>query len=376
MPTRQKILLYTDTPLYGGAERQTLLLAKNLDQQKFEPIIVCRFSENLQDWYKQLEQAGLKTYITKTRSKNSLSNLWQLLKIIRTEKPDLIHAQIWNPVASKFAFLATKFKKIPLIITEHDPFQLGALRKLYKKFSLKIPKKIITVSHSNQNLMSDLYPQHADKITTVHNGIDQVPKALSDSLRLKIRKELFHASPQTTIIFSAGTLHQRKGYKYLIGAYKKICANLKLQNHKLIIAGEGPERPALEKLIQNLDLGNKVVLLGQRTDILDLMQASDIFILPSLKEAFGLVILEAMQSGLPVIASQVGGIPEIISADNLGLLTKAADKNSLIKALTKLLSDTSLRSKLKTAGIAHCQNFSAKKMAKQTEKIYTEILTK
>lgn len=368
-----KILFYTDTPLYGGAEKQLLLLAKNLTQQDFDPVIVCRYSEALEKWYEEINKSGLKIIITHTKSKNSLSNFWQLLKIIKTEKPALIHAQIWNPVASKFAFLAAKFKKIPLIITEHDPFPLSGPRKLYKKWSLKIPRKILTVSKANQELINDLYPAHSSKTATVYNGIEKPTKAASEQRRIQIKKQIFHAGEATTIIFSAGTLHERKGYKHLIAAFKKIVNQF--DNLKLVIAGEGPERPALEKLIKNLDLEKRVVLLGQRNDIAELMQASDLFVLPSLKEAFGLVILEAMQNGLPIIASRVGGIPEIITSEKVGLLTEAADKNSLVKALQKLLANPSIRQQLKTSGLQHWQNFSAHQMALETEKIYREILT-
>ena len=368
----QKILFYTDTPLYGGAEKQLLLLAKNLNHQEFEPIIVCRESAALEKWYEEIHHDEIKLIITKTKSKNSLSNFFQLLKILKTEKPTLIHAQIWNPVASKYAFLAAKFSKIPLIITEHDPFPLSGHQKIYKKISLKIPAKIITVSLANQNLMEELYPAQTNKLTTIHNGLEKAPTAISTSRHLHIKKDLFHAGLATKIIFSAGTLHPRKGYKLLISSFKKITS--KFDNLKLVIAGEGPERPALEKLIKNLDLGKKVVLLGQCNNIAELMQASDIFVLPSLKEAFGLVILEAMQNSLPIIASRIGGIPEIISSEKLGLLTEAGDKNSLIKALSKLLSKPDLRVQLRKAGLTHWQNFTAKKMATETAKIYRQII--
>jgi glycosyltransferase involved in cell wall biosynthesis len=367
-----KILFYTDTPLYGGAEKQLLLLAKNLNIQEFEPIIVCRQSETLKNWYEEINKAEIKLIIIPSPSKNSPSNLWKLSKILKTEKPAIIHAQIWNPVASKYAFLAAKLSKIPLIITEHDPFPLSGHQKLYKKLSLKIPTKIITVSKANQKLMAELYPAHQTKLETVYNGIEKPPQPLSDSRYLHIKKDLFHAGLATKIIFSAGTLHPRKGYKLLISAFKKIIN--KFDNLKLVIAGEGPERTNLEKLIKNLDLDKKVVLLGQCNNVAELMQASDIFVLPSLKEAFGLAILEAMQNGLPIIASRVGGIPEIISSEKLGILIEAGDKNSLIKALSKLLSNQNLHQQLKQAGLHHWQTFSAQKMVSETAKIYRQII--
>jgi glycosyltransferase involved in cell wall biosynthesis len=367
-----KVLFYTDTPLYGGAEKQLLLLAKNLHREKFIPFIAGRNSEALQDWYKEMDRENLEYSILKTASKNSPDNYFRLSSLIRSVRPDLIHAHIWNPVACKFAFLAALRWRIPLIITEHDPFELSGYKKLYKKIALKIPRKIITVSHANRQLMARLYPRMENKIITVHNGIEAVSKKLSELEINSIKKNVFQAGAQTRIIFSAGTLHQRKGYKYLISAFQKIAG--KFDNIKLVIAGSGPEENHLRQLIKNLNLEKKVVLLGQRKDVDLLMQASDLFVLPSLKEAFGLVILEAMQNGLPVIASGVGGIPEIISNEQLGILVKPANKNELIKAITKVLSKDEFRRELIKNGLIHWQNFSAARMARDTENVYLETL--
>lgn len=104
------------------------------------------------------------------------------------------------------------------------------------------------------------------------------------------------------------------------------------------------------------------------------MQSANLMVLPSLKEAFGLVILEAMQAGLPVIASQVGGIPEIINSAEAGILIEAANKNTLVKALQKLLSKPDLAYKLGQNGLKHWKNFSASQMAEKTGQIYIEIL--
>ncbi len=367
-----KILLYTDTPLYGGAEKQMLLLAKHLHLEKYLPIVVCRQSETLEKWYKNLQQAGIRTIIVKTASKNSPINYLELSKIIRKEKPALIHAQVWNPVACKFAYLAAWRHRIPLVITEHDPFALKGHQRFLKNLLLRLPKKIITVSHANRELMKRLYPHQAYKIETVHNGIENKTANLSEQQILNIKKQLFLAGKETLIVFSAGALHPRKGYKYLISAYKKIIQ--KIDNIKLVIAGSGPSGLFLDKLIKNLKLEKKVMLLGQRDDIENLMQAADLFVLPSLKEAFGLVILEAMQNGLPVVASEVGGIPEIINNDNQGLLVKPANKNELVKAILKLLEHNELRKKIKQNGLLRWQEFSADKMARNTEAVYYRVL--
>ncbi len=367
-----KVLLYTDTPLYGGAEKQILLLAKHLDRNKYLPIVVGRKSPELEEWYKDLQKDDIKTIIMDTADKNSTGNYWQLSKILKEEKPDLIHAHVWNPVACKFAYLAALRWHIPLVTTEHDPFALRGHKKLFKKLVLTVPKKIITVSKANRLLMSRLYPHQSYKITTVHNGIEERAIQLSELQITAIKKNIFAAGPQTRIIFSAGALHPRKGYKYLISAFKAV--SRKTDNIKLVIAGSGPERAGLEKLITNLSLDKKVMLLGQRNDIEKLMQSADLFVLPSLKEAFGLVILEAMQNGLPVIASEVGGIPEIIENPDQGILIPPGNKNELVKSIVSLLNRPELDEKLKQNGFTRWREFSAAKMARNTEAVYYQVL--
>lgn len=366
-----KILLYTDTPLFGGAEKQLISLAKNLNKSKFEPIIVCRHLETLQLLIDEANQLKIKTYLINSKSKHSLSNLTEFNKIIKTEKPDLIHVQAWNPMAGKFAIMAARQKKIPLIVTEHDPFPLNWPKSIYKKWANQKVAKMITVSHANQKMLEEIYPEMIGRLTTIHNGIEKFA-SINESKRQQIRREIFKAGPETKVILGVGTLHERKGFKYLIGAYAKIHKDF--SNSRLVIVGEGPERNSLENLIKNLSLSDKVFLIGQRDDVPDLMQSANLMVLPSLKEAFGLVLIEAMHAGLPIIASQVGGIPEIIMDQKNGILIEPANKNSLVKALNKLLSKDELAKQLSKNGLEHWKNFSASQMAEKTGQIYQEIL--
>jgi len=366
-----KIIFYTDTPLYGGAENQMYLLAKYLDRSVFEPIFVFRQLETLDLLAKKLQELNIKTCLIPSRSKHSLKNFTFLNKVIRQEKPAIVHAHIWNPMAGKYAFLAKALNQVPLIITEHDPFKLRFPKNLYKKFTLNFADAIIAVSEANRLLINELYPKQQHKTVTIHNGIEPLLKPILETRRNVVRKEIFHVGPETQVIFSAGTLHERKGYKYLISAYRKILQ--KFPNSKLIIAGEGPERENLEKLIENLDLGKRVMLLGQRNNIPELLQSANLFVLPSLKEAFGLAILEAMQAGLPVVASRVGGIPEIVD-QNSGILVEPGNKNELIKSVSKLLLHPEAMEKLGKHGAKLSQKFSAEKTAQETSKLYSNLI--
>lgn len=367
----RKILFYTDTPLYGGAEKQMQLLAENLPKN-YQPVFLIRKNAILEEWSLALQKKSIEVYQCPSKSKNSISNWLYLVKIIKEVKPVLIHAHLWNPMACKYIYLAKKKFKIPLVVTEHDPFQLKWLKSIYKKVTLNFVNHIITVSNANKDLMLKLYPNIKSNLTTIHNGIAETNKTITEQQRKRIRKEIFGASEQNQILLSVGTLHERKGHKYLISAFQKI--NKKFPSTRLIIAGEGPERANLEKLIKNLDLNSKVKLLGQRLDINELMESSDLFILPSLKEAFGLVILEAFSAKMPVIASSVGGIPEIITNNINGLLIKPANKFALEKAINNLLQNQEKRQKLAQNASQTLRNFTASKMALSTANIYNNLI--
>ncbi len=345
----KKILFYTDTPLFGGAEKQMFVLAKYLNDYKV--VLVCRDNKHNQSWlheFEKLPHCQIET--VKTNSKNGLGNFWHLRKAIRKHQPKLIHAHLWNPLACKYIYPATILSNIPLVITEHDPFKLSAPKSLIKKITLAATNKIICISKANRNFLAQLYPRHSKKLQVIHNGIE-----LAKPIKSK-----------RSGILSVGTLHQRKGYRYLIEAISK----LPEQNVK--IAGEGPERAKLEKLIKNLNLVNRVELLGYRDDITKLMSEAEVFVLPSLKEAFGLVILEAMQAGTPVISTRAGGVPEIITNGENGLLVEAGDSQQLTEAIKKVLLKRDLSNKLSKSGLKRVKEFSAQKCAELTAKIYRQ----
>lgn len=371
-----KVLLYTDTPLYGGAEKQMLELARTINQKKFNPLVICGNYKSLDQFCDELKNSGIKTQRIRAKNKHSLKNYFELKQIIKNFKPDLIHANIWNPMAGKYAIFTAKKLKIPLVTTEHDPFEVKGLKKLFKRKLLEPIQKIITVSDANQKVMELLYPETKNKLTTIHNGINLKKieiqlKALTSNKIATIKKEIFKAESNEKIILSAGTLHERKGFKYLIEAFKTV--HQKYPKSKLIIAGEGPERKNLEDLIKNLHLVPNCLLISWRENIIELMAASDIFVLPSIKEAFGLVILEALACKLPVIATKAGGIPEIIKNEN-GLLVAAQNSNELSEAIIKILEDQALHEKLSSLGYKRVQDFKVEKNTQKTEKIYEEVI--
>lgn len=372
------ILLYTDTPQVGGAELQIFLLAKFLNKELYTPILACSNYPELDRWCENFQKEGIKVIRLNVRHKHDPKHYFELRRIIKDENIDLVHAQVWNPASCRYAFSAASNAKIPIISTEHDPFKLNFIKELFKKNSLKKISKIIAVSINNQKILQKLYPEHKSKIGVILNGLDTTwwqsqLLRFTDEDRRQVKENIFKTQENTLIIISIAELHERKGLKYLIEAMPQVIA--KFPNIKLVIVGEGPERDELEKLIKKLELENYVTLTGRQKEIPKLLKSADIFVLPSRREAFGLVILEAMITATPVIASEVGGITEIIKNGKNGILVQAENSESLAKALEKLIAKPDLRIKLATAGFATAhEKFDAKKMAEEYEKEYKKIL--
>lgn len=373
----KNILLYTDTPQVGGAELQIFLLAKFLDKTKFTPILAVSNYPSLNRWCENFEKEGIQVIRLDVKHKHDPSHYFQLRKIIKKQKIDILHLHIWNPASCRYAFAAGKRAKVPIITTEHDPFKLGSLKTIIKKWSLKLTSATVAVSDNNAKVVNDLYPKFKAKVKVIKNGIDKVwwqsqLLRFTELDRRSIKENLFQAKEDTLIIISIAELHERKGLKYLVEAMKEVATQF--PNVKLVIVGEGNERPHLEEQIKDLYLEENIILVGRQKEIPQLLSSSDIFALPSQREAFGFVNLEAMITTLPIVATKVGGIPEVIEDNNTGILVEPSDSEALAKALIKLIKSPELRTKMAQAGFERVINFfDAKIMAEQYEKLYLKI---
>ncbi|MHB8879090.1 MAG: glycosyltransferase family 4 protein [Myxococcaceae bacterium] len=173
------------------------------------------------------------------------------------------------------------------------------------------------------------------RVRTIHNGVDV---------------ERFHPRPPPDhpglTLFGAGYLIRNKGYHHLLAALSR----LGRQDLRLRLAGDGPELSSLSRLAQELGLSGRVELLGLRDDLPELLSGADLFVHPTLFDAFGLAVAEAMACGLPVIASRVGGVPELVLDEETGLLVAPGDVAGLARAIERLAADPGLRSQLGRAG--------------------------
>lgn len=293
-----------------------------------------------------------------------------ILKVIKREnlKFKIVHAHFTWPSGYSSVKISKKFK-VPIIITVHEN-QEWFLRE-YKSNNRKIywswrnadalirvnKKDAILLKQFNQNVYSIPNGFSSDRLVTF-------PKE-------KARKEL-GIPTDLKIIFSLGNLIERKGFQYLIEAMKII---IKQRNDILcFIGGDGPLKKKLQKQIRKLNLQEHVKLLGPIPDdkLALWMNAADLFVLPSLSESFGVVQIEAMACGKPVVTTRNGGSEEIITSEDYGLLCEPANPQDLAEKILTALNKEWNREKIRK----YAEQFDWKNIAKQIFKVYEDILSK
>lgn len=284
----------------------------------------------------------------------------RLRTMLRQVKPTIMHAHL--PRAGAIAALAMRGLRGPLVYTEHNVWSgYPALGRPLAFVAARSADVVVAVSDSVR--MSTM--KHAGvsgaRIRTIRNGVDlaRLPRATSTGVPGRLR------------LCAIGNLHARKGYPYLLRALATIGT---AGDIRLDVFGSGPERQPLESLTSELGLAGSVRFRGHHDDAASELHAYDAFCLPSLVEGLPIALIEAMGVGLPVIAAAVGGVPEVITSGQNGLLTPRGDSAALASAIRNLAVDPSLRARLGAAAARTvAERFDVSVMARAYERLYREL---
>ncbi len=285
-------------------------------------------------------------------------NLWRMRK-----QYDIVHANWLIPQGIVQAFLSK-----PYVVTGHGgdvkSLNKGVMKRL-KRRCIRKASYVTTVSEPLMQTVNEIY--HNEHTAIISMGCD------TDKFGKEYRKENYFGQNGRKVVLFAGRLAEKKGVTYLIEAMRNTDA-------VLVIAGDGPLREALMEQAQ--EFGDRVKFLGARTheQLRDIYASADLFVAPSItasdgdQEGFGLVILEAMASGLPVIASKSGGIIDLIQDGSNGLLTKEKDSQDIADKINKLLSDQELCRRLTEEGAKTAAKYDYSEIGKQYAAIFDACL--
>ena len=349
----------------GGTEIATFNIAKYLSK-KHEVHVFTKLDEGLP---KESSLEGFYVHRIPWRQIRFLGGLlfWiNAYRLLKRTKSDIIHAQ--NIGIGRFVYLLNKSLKKPYVIWARgsDVDSLFTDKKVDAlKKGLKKADAVISLTDD----MKDKIKKACDReIFVIPNGIDlEQFKGLS---KKDLRKKFGLNKTDKTILY-VGTLRPVKGLTYLIRAMKTIDD----KDAKLLLVGRGPDRENLEELVKKLKIEKSVKFVGRvpNKDVFEYMCASDVLVLPSLSEGFPNVILEAMASGLPVVTTNVGGLPEIVKDNVNGFLVDLENSEQLSEKLSLLLKNDALRRTISKNNLNEAKKYSWESVIDQLEKVYFKI---
>jgi len=390
MTKKIKILYIVTQSELGGAQKNVLDLAVEL-KNRYD-VLVAAGPDGGGKLFKQLADNKIRWQCLKWLRRSAINPLIDLAGFIQIlffalkEKPDIIH--LHSSKAGFLGSLAGKMAGAKIIYTVHGAVFEASFSKLARKIFLWLEKfsayfkdKIICVSANDKKLWLNYQAAPAEKLIVIHNGldlnkIDFPPRAEAREYLASQSANFFEAlqgaDDSLKIVGTIANLFPEKGLPYFIETANILIKEKKLANVIFAVIGEGPDRLLLEKIIDDLDLQNKFVLTGNIVNASRYLKAFDIFVLPSVKEGLPYTILEAMAAGVPIVASHIGGIPEMIKNNYNGFLLFPRDTDALAKKIMELINNPSLGQKFSEASRQKIKEFSLAKMIAQTERIYLE----
>ena len=313
-------------------------------------------------------EEGLDLIPLAPRAEMDLAAAWRLSRVVRQLKPDVLHAHDPHGVAMAALALSmsTQARKPPLVASRRVDFHLA--KHALSKWKYRQVRLFVCASDAIRDmLVRDGIP--AARAVTVHEGIDV--DAVRAAPRAPIHEELWlpHEAP---VVGNIGALVPHKGQRYLVDAAAAVIQ--RQPDARFVIAGDGELRSALDQQIKARLLTKHVLLAGFRTDVYSVLKAFDLFVMSSTTEGLGTSLLDAMACGTPVVATAVGGIPEVVVDGETGLLVPPRDPDALAHAILRLLEDRALRERMGAAGLARVrERFTAEAMVERTLQAYARL---
>ena len=371
-PRRVLILIKGLTP--GGAERLLLDMLDSADRQRYE-YEVAYVLEAADELAPELVASGRTVHPLRAKHDWDLRWLTRLRRLLVQGHYDVVHAHL--PYAATMGRLVAATlparSRPKLVYTEHSMWdKMAVLVRILNRSSLSLNDELIVVSEAARQVLPRRFRKRAH---VVIHGV-RLPDvttivATRDRIRASIRSEL--AVPNTDLlVLTIANLRPEKGYEVLLAAARQLAdSGVPVQ---FAAAGLGPLEAHVHAEVDRLRLGGRFRLLGYRTDVLELLAAADIFVLPSHHEGLPVVLMEATAVGVPIVASAVGEIPRLLTDGKSGLLVAPGQPAELTGAITRLVDHPDLRRQLAEGATEVSQQFDVDSATRQVEDIYDAVL--
>ncbi|MEK7288036.1 MAG: glycosyltransferase family 4 protein [Elusimicrobiota bacterium] len=355
-----RILYVSEATGWTGGGSRLLSAARELLRRGHRVAAACPRDGELG---RRLAQAGVEIYPLKIRQDYDVICAYRLARLVRQWKAEILHAQ--HSQAHAVALLASYFMDpLPIIVTRHVVFRMR--KNPFSKFKYR-SRRISRYEVVSEAVAAEIATIGIDKekITVIPPGIDL-------DIWEKVRQQRNAVLPKEPMsVLMVGNYSSFKGHQVLLQAAVEV--RRALPGTLFRLAGRDTEK--LKPLVEKLNLGKNVELLGERSDVADLLSLAHLFVMPSLMEGFGISLIEAQSAMVPAVASAVGGLKQIIKDGETGLLVPAGNPEALAQAIIRLLTCPEEAARLAAQGYEEARRkFSHHVMVDRLENLYKEVL--
>ncbi len=365
------VAFFSDSIYTGGAEKYLYLLASNIDRELFQPVLIINKHIGLEPLKALMEGEGIDVYEVSLKLPSSPKGVPHMIRLLRELKPSILHINLPGPFDSQYSLVAPIARLAGvkhLVSTEHLPmvpsFPKG---KMFKSFGTCWIDRVITVSEDNRTHLMQEHGIPQRKIKVIYNGLPD-PAQVEP---VDIRREL-HLQDDTFLLVVVGALEDRKGHRMSF----RVMNELPDQTHLLVI-GVGEMEEEYRRFVSELNMDDRVHFLGYRHDVMGILKRVDLLVLTSRLDATPYAILEAMAVGLPVVASNIYGIPELVVNGRTGCLVEEDDIDGVAHAVITMLRNRDLRVSMGTeARKCYEARFRIETCVSNTVDVYRELVGK
>lgn len=378
-----KVLHIHTMPVISGSGINTYLSMEGMDRRVYDEELACAPGGRL---IGLVREAGMKVRIFRNLVQplspyRDLRALMDLYLFLRKNPYHVVHTH--NSKAGFLGRLAATMARVPVIVhTVHgfafhdrEPRWRRILFRNLERLASRWCDKMIFISQPllDWGLKENIVRR--EDTVKIYSGIQLAHFRPADRDEENRIRRKWHLGPEDAVVGIVSKLWEGKGHATLMEAVKKLAGDIR--DVKLVIVGEGYLRSALEETAQRFGLGDRVLFTGFQMDVSEIIAAFDVAVLPSFFEGMGRVILEAMAMAKPVVASRVGGIPDLVEDGLNGFLVPPGNADALAAAIRRLLTDEALARKMGIAGREMVdEKFSADMMVQSIEAVYRDLLTR
>jgi glycosyltransferase involved in cell wall biosynthesis len=356
----------------GGAEVLAAQLARQL-QGRYRFVFACL--DELGTLGESLKEEGFTIELLERRPGVDVRCARRLDAFLRREQVSLLHSHQYTPFF--YSLLARLiYRRAPVLMTEHGrtfPDFRRPKRVLANRILLERRDRVVAVGKAVRHALVENEGLPAERVEVIYNGVNLAAFANGVHDRAAIRSKL-GVGMDDFVIVQVARLDRLKDHSTAIRALRRIVDQRR--NVRLLLAGDGPELAAITELVEAAELTSNVRILGLRRDVARLFAAADLCLLTSVSEGIPLVLIEAMGARLPVVATRVGGVSEVVEDTKTGLLAPAGNDVALAAAILRLVDDSSARERMGSLGLARAQAwFTERVMHAEYRQLYDEMLS-